>query len=88
MFAIHINSLSYYAKNFFTFKIGGADLLRMDLLLKICNNLPLVFKILTPQEKKQIISLMIRTLTYDGSNIDIDLNPVFEKLRILVSKLS
>ena len=38
---------------------------RVDLLLKFCDNLPLMFKNSTENEKKQMILLMVRTLAYD-----------------------
>ena len=61
---------------------------RMDLMLKFCNNLPLMFRKATATEKKQMIFLMVRTLTYDGVNINIELKPVFEKLRILAQNVN
>ena len=60
----------------------------MDLMLKFCNNLPLMFRKATATEKKQMIFLMVRTLTYDGVNINIELKPVFEKLRILAQNVN
>jgi hypothetical protein len=56
---------------------------RIDLLLKFCGNLPLMFKKATPSEKKQLISLMTRTLIYDGEILSVELKPAFENMRVL-----
>jgi len=53
----------------------------MSLIMSFCNRLPEMFRIATPQVKREIIQTCIRTLTYDGETLKIQLFPVFEKLK-------
>ena len=49
--------------------------------MSFCNQLPELFKLATPQIKREIVQTCVRTLTYDGETLNIELFPIFYKLK-------
>ena len=56
---------------------------RLHLLMCFCNQLPELFRLALPEVKREIIQTCVRTLTYDGKNLNIELFPVFYRLKFL-----
>lgn len=56
---------------------------RLSLIMAFCNQLPELFALAEPQVKREIIQTCIRTLTYDGKTLKIELFPLFYKLKYL-----
>ena len=54
---------------------------RLDLMVTFCNRLPEMFRLATSEKKREIIQTCVRTLTYNGKTLKIELFPVFEELR-------
>ena len=54
---------------------------RMDFILKFSGKLPELFKKGTPEEKKVIISTMIKSIIFDGENVQIELKDTFKALQ-------
>ena len=56
---------------------------KLSLSMTFCNQLPKLFALAEPQVKREIIQTCIRTLTYDGKTLKIELFPLFYKLKYL-----
>lgn len=54
---------------------------KLSLITAFCNQLPALFGLAEPQVKREIIQTCVRTLTYDGKNLKIELFPLFYKLK-------
>ena len=54
---------------------------RLSLIMSFCNQLPELFRLATPEIKREIVQTCIRTLTYDGETLNIELFPIFYKLK-------
>lgn len=46
-----------------------------------CNHLPELYRVATPQMKREVIQTCVRTLTYDGKNLIIELFPLFYEFK-------
>ena len=49
--------------------------------MAFCNQLPELFRLATPEVKREIIQTCVRTLTYNGETLQIELFPVFYKMK-------
>ena len=49
--------------------------------MSFCNQLPELFRLATPEIKREIIQTCIRTLSYNGETLKIELFPIFYKLK-------
>ena len=49
--------------------------------MAFCNQLPELFRLAEPQVKREIIQTCIRTLSYNGETLKIELFPIFYKLK-------
>lgn len=54
---------------------------RLSLIMAFCNQLPALFRLATPEVKREIIQTCVRTLTYNGETLQIELFPVFYKMK-------
>lgn len=54
---------------------------RMDFILKFSEKLPELFKKGTSEEKKIIISTMVKSIIFDGENVQIELKETFKALQ-------
>lgn len=54
---------------------------KLSLIMAFCNQLPQLFRIAEPQVKREIIQTCVRTLTYDGETLNIELFPLFHELK-------
>ena len=54
---------------------------RMSLIMAFCNRLPELFALAKPEIKREIIQTCVRTLTYNGETLQIELFPVFYKMK-------
>lgn len=54
---------------------------RLSLIMAFCNQLPELFRLATPEVKREIIQTCVRTLTYNGETLQIELFPVFYKMK-------
>lgn len=54
---------------------------KLSLLMAFCNQLPELFRLATPQQKREIIQTCVRTLSYNGETLKIELFPVFYKMK-------
>lgn len=54
---------------------------RLNLIMSFCNQLPELFRLALPEIKREIIQTCIRTLSYNGETLKIELFPVFYKLK-------
>lgn len=54
---------------------------RLSLIMAICNQLPELFKLATPEIKREIVQTCVQTLTYNGETLQIELFPVFYKMK-------
>ena len=54
---------------------------RLSLIMSFCNQLPELFRLATPEIKREIVQTCIRTLTYNGETLQIELFPIFYKLK-------
>ena len=54
---------------------------RLGLIMSFCNQLPELFRLAQPEIKREIIQTCVRTLSYDGKTLQIELFPVFYKLK-------
>lgn len=54
---------------------------RLSLIMAFCNQLPALFRLATPEVKRDIIQTCVRTLTYNGETLQIELFPVFYKMK-------
>ncbi len=50
-------------------------------IITFCNQLPELFRLAEPQVKKEIIQTCIRTISYNGETLKIELFPIFYKLK-------
>ncbi|MFI3300966.1 MAG: recombinase family protein [Candidatus Gastranaerophilales bacterium] len=55
---------------------------RMEILVDIANNLPRIFSSATPKEKRVIVSIMTKKITYYRGVLNVTLHPLFEELRM------
>ena len=55
----------------------------MDFILKFSEKLPELFKKATPEEKKLIVTTMVKSITFDGENLKIELKDTFKVLQNL-----
>ena len=49
--------------------------------MSFCNQLPELFRLALPEVKREIIQTCIRTLSYNGETLKIELFPIFYKLK-------
>ena len=49
--------------------------------MAFCNQLPELFRLATPEIKREIVQTCIRTLTNDSETLKIELFPIFYKLK-------
>ena len=56
---------------------------KLSLITAFCNQLPELFKIAEPQVKREIIQTCVRTLSYNGETLKIELFPLFNNLKSL-----
>ena len=54
---------------------------RLSLLMSFCNQLPELFRLALPKIKREIIQTRVRTLSYNGETLKIELFPMFYKLK-------
>ena len=54
---------------------------RLNLIMAFCNQLPELFRLATPEIKREIVQTCVRTLTYNGETLQIELFPVFYKMK-------
>lgn len=54
---------------------------KLNLLIMFCNHLPELYRVATPQMKREVIQTCVRTLTYDGKNLIIELFPLFYEFK-------
>ena len=54
---------------------------RLSLIMSFCNQLPELFRLALPEIKREIIQTCIRTLSYNGETLKIELFPIFYKLK-------
>ena len=54
---------------------------RLNLIMAFCNQLPELFRFATPEIKREIVQTCIRTLSYNGETLKIELFPIFYKLK-------
>lgn len=54
---------------------------RMSLIMAFCNQLPELFALASPEIKREIVQTCVRTLTYNGETLQIELFPIFYKLK-------
>ena len=54
---------------------------KLSLIMAFCNQLPELFRLAEPQVKREIIQTCIRTLSYNGETLKIELFPIFYKLK-------
>ena len=54
---------------------------KLSLIMAFCNHLPELFRLAEPQVKREIIQTCIRTLSYNGETLKIELFPIFYKLK-------
>ena len=54
---------------------------RLSLIMSFCNQLPELFRLALPEVKREIIQTCIRTLSYNGETLKIELFPIFYKLK-------
>ena len=54
---------------------------RLSLIMAFCNRLPELFRTALPEVKREIIQTCVRTLSYDGKNLAIELFPIFYTLK-------
>ena len=54
---------------------------RLSLIMAFCNRLPELFRTALPEVKREIIQTCVRTLSYDGKNLAIELFPIFYELK-------
>ena len=53
----------------------------LNLIMAFCNQLPELFRLATPEIKREIAQTCIRTLTNDSETLKIELFPIFYKLK-------
>ena len=56
---------------------------KLSLITAFCNQLPELFGIAEPQVKREIIQTCVRTLTYNGETLKIELFSLFNNLKSL-----
>ena len=54
---------------------------KLSLIMTFCNHLPELFRLAEPQVKREIIQTCVRTLSYNGETLKIELFPIFYKLK-------
>ena len=54
---------------------------RLSLIMAFCNQLPELFRLATPEVKREIVQTCVRTIAYNAETLQIELFPVFYKMK-------